>query len=199
MEGLKQLYDGRPDAVILDIMMPEMDGWELARRIREVSDVPILMLTARCQEDDVVKGLQIGADDYVSKPFSLKELEARVSAVLRRAKDAEEDTEEGIAYSDEHLIVDASRWEVWRGGSKVDLTSTELQLLLYLVENGGRVLTHRQLLEKVWGPEYVDELDYIKLFIWRLRQKIEPDPRRPSYLITERGVGYRFDGIGRRQ
>ena len=192
VEGLRQVYDCRPDAIILDIMMPKMDGWELARRIREVSEVPIVMLTARKQEHEIIRGLKLGADDYVPKPFSLKELEARVGAVLRRSKLSPARVE-SLLYSDDYLIVDAVRWEVRREGNKVDMTSTELHLLLYLVENEGRVLTHRQLLEKVWGAEYVDELDYVKLFIWRLRQKLEPDPHNPRYLITERGVGYRFD------
>jgi len=192
VEGLRQVYDDRPDAIILDIMMPKMDGWTLAKRIREVSEVPIVMLTARKQEHEIVRGLKLGADDYVSKPFSLKELEARVGAVLRRARPQPERVN-GILYSDDFLMVDSVRWEVMRDGKKVDLTSTELHLLLYLVENEGRVMTHRQLLEKVWGVEYVDELDYVKLFIWRLRRKLELNPREPRYLLTERGVGYRFE------
>lgn len=195
VEGLRQVYDDRPDAIILDIMMPKMNGWELAKRIREVSDVPIVMLTARKQEHEIVRGLKLGADDYVSKPFSLKELEARVGAVLRRAKNPPERVR-GILYADDHLVVDASRREVRREGKKVDMTSTERHLLFYLAENEGRVLTRRQLMEKVWGTEYVDELDYVKMFIWRLRRKLESDPHNPRYLITERGIGYRFQGMG---
>ncbi len=194
LEGLRQVYDSRPDAIILDIMMPKMDGWELIKRIRAVSDVPIVMLTARKEENEVLRGLRLGADDYVSKPFSLKELEARVGAVLRRAKKPTGEIA-SVLYADNHLVVDAAKWEVRREGKKLEMTSTELHLLLYLVENEGRVLTHRQLLEKVWGPEYVDDLDYVKLFIWRLRRKIEVDPHKPRYLLTERGVGYRFEGM----
>ena len=194
MEGLRQVHDSRPDAIILDIMIPEMDGWELIKRIRAVSDVPIVMLTARKAENEVIRGLRLGADDYVSKPFSLKELEARVAAVLRRTKKPTDETA-SVLYADNYLVVDAVRWEVRREGKKLDMTSTELHLLLYLVENEGRVLTHRQLLEKVWGPEYVDDLDYVKLFIWRLRRKLEVDPHNPRYLLTERGVGYRFEGM----
>ena len=192
VEGLRQVFDARPDVIILDIMMPNMDGWELARRVREISEVPIVILTARKQENEVVRGLRLGADDYVSKPFSLKELEARVDAVLRRVEQPSREIK-GILYDDGYLVVDASKWEVTREGTKVELTSTELHLLLYLVENQGRVLTHRQLLEKVWGPEYVDEIDYVKLFIWRLRRKLEPEPGHPRYIATERGVGYRFE------
>ena len=193
LEGLRQVFHARPDVIILDIMMPNMDGWELAKRVREISEVPIVILTARKQENEVVRGLRLGADDYVAKPFSLKELEARVDAVLRRVEQPCE-TIKAVIYDDGYLTVDAARWEVTRQGDKVDLTSTELHLLLYLVENQGRVLTHRQLLEKVWGPEYVDEMDYVKLFIWRLRRKLEREPRHPHYLLTERGVGYRFQG-----
>lgn len=191
LEGLQLLYNERPDLVILDIMMPKMDGWEVCKRIRELSDVPIIMLTARDQETDRVMGLRMGADDYVAKPFSLKELEARLEAVLRRTR-LPPPMRGRILYSDEELTIDSERWEVRRNGELVDLTPTELRLLLVLTENAGRVLTHQQLLEQVWGPEYTDETDYTKLFIWRLRQKIEQDPSNPCYIVTERGLGYRF-------
>jgi len=191
IEGLQILYNERPDLVVLDIMMPKMDGWEVCKRIRELSDVPIIMLTARDQETDRVMGLKMGADDYIAKPFSLKELEARLEAVLRRTR-LPPPTRGRVLYSDEILSIDSERWEVRRRGELVDLTPTELRLLLVLAENAGRVLTHQQLLEQVWGPEYIDETDYTKLFIWRLRQKIEDDPTNPRYIITERGLGYRF-------
>jgi len=191
LEGLQMLYNERPDLVVLDIMMPKLDGWEVCKRIRELSEVPIIMLTARDQETDRVMGLKMGADDYISKPFSLKELEARLEAVLRRTR-LPPPTRGRILYSDEVLSIDSERWEVRRRGDLVDLTPTELRLLLVLAENAGRVLTHQQLLEQVWGPEYVDETDYTKLFIWRLRQKIEDDPTNPRYILTERGLGYRF-------
>ena len=191
LEGLQALYNERPDLVILDIMMPKMDGWEVCKRIRELSDVPIIMLTARDQETDRVTGLKMGADDYIAKPFSLKELEARLEAVLRRTR-LPPPTRGRVLYSDDELTIDSERWEVRRRGELVDLTPTELRLLLVLAENAGRVLTHQQLLEQVWGPEYIDETDYTKLFIWRLRQKIEPEPANPVYIVTERGLGYRF-------
>lgn len=191
LEGLQEMYAHRPDLIILDIMMPKMDGWKACRRIREVSDVPIIMLTARGQEYDKVKGLKQGADDYVAKPFGLKELETRVEAVLRRTR-LPPPAERAVLYADEELVIDSERWEVSRGGEPLELTATERRLLFYLVDNAGRVLTHRQLLERVWGPEYIDEVDYVKLYIWRLRQKIEEDPSQPRYILTERGIGYKF-------
>lgn len=191
LEGLQEVYAHRPDLIILDIMMPKMDGWKACRRIREVSDVPIIMLTARGQEYDKVKGLKQGADDYVAKPFGLKELAARVEAVLRRTR-LPPPAEGAVLYADEELVIDSERWEVSRGGEPLELTATERRLLFYLVDNAGRVLTHRQLLERVWGPEYIDDVDYVKLYIWRLRQKIEEDPSQPRYILTERGIGYKF-------
>jgi len=191
LEGLQRLYDERPSIVLLDIAMPRMDGWEVCRRIRELSDVPIVILTARVLEEERVKGLKLGADDYVVKPFSLKELEARLEAVLRRAK-AGKPQKGGILFANQELVIDADRLMVTRNGSHVDLTPTELRLLLFMAENAGRVLTHRQILEKIWGAEYTDDVDYVKLFIYRLRRKIELDPEEPRYILSERGIGYRF-------
>ena len=191
LEGLQTLYNVRPDIVVLDIAMPKMDGWEACRRIRELSDVPIVILTARVQEDERVRGLKLGADDYVVKPFSLKELEARLEAVLRRAPDAKA-RRTGPLFANQELAIDAERLLVTRDGKRVDLTPTELRLLLFLAENVGRVLTHRQILDKVWGNEYSDDADYVKLFVYRLRHKIEPDPKHPQYILSERGIGYRF-------
>jgi len=192
LEGLQQMYVHRPDLIILDVMMPRMDGWETCRRIRELSDVPIIMLTARGQEADKVRGLKLGADDYVAKPFSLKELEARVEAVLRRTR-LPPHSKEAVLYADEELVIDSERWEVRRQGKPVELTATERRLLFYLAENAGRILTHQQILERVWGPEYINDTDYVKLYIWRLRQKIERDPSHPRYILTERGIGYKFE------
>ena len=191
-EGLKKMYQIRPDLIVLDVMMPQLDGWETCRRIREMSTVPVIMLTARNQEAERVKGLRIGADDYVPKPFSLKELEARIGAVLRRSGQFEPAQKQSLLYVTNDLIIDAERWEVRRDGERIELTSTELRLLLYLAENAGRVLSHQQLLEEVWGPAYVDNVDYTKLFIWRLRRKIEREPSHPRYILTERGIGYRM-------
>jgi len=191
-EGLKSFYALRPELVILDVMMPQMDGWETCRRIRELSTVPIIMLTAKGMETDRVMGLKLGADDYVSKPFSLKELVARIEAILRRTRRSDSTGKSGVLYVSGDLVVDSERWEVTRNGEPVNLTSTELRLLFYLAENAGQVLSHQQLLEHVWGPEYVDNVDYTKLYVWRLRQKIEDDPSAPRYILTERGIGYRM-------
>ncbi len=191
VQGMQQMYSQRPDMIILDVMMPKMDGWEACRRIREISDVPIIMLTARGQESDRVMGLKLGADDYVAKPFSLKELEARVEAVLRRTRPSHPDKGR-ILYADDELVIDSERFEVSKGGERVQLTGTEQRMLFYLAENAGRVLATEQILETVWGAEYVNEADYVKLYIWRLRRKIEEDPHQPSYILTERGIGYRF-------
>lgn len=191
VQGMQQMYSQQPDMIILDVMMPRMDGWETCRRIREMSDVPIIMLTARGQESDKVMGLKLGADDYVAKPFSLKELEARVEAVLRRTRSSPPDKGR-VLYADDELVIDSERFEVSRAGERVQLTATEQRLLFYLAENAGRVLSNEQILESVWGAEYVDEIDYVKLYIWRLRQKIEGDPQHPKYILTERGIGYHF-------
>lgn len=191
LQGMQQMYGQRPDLIVLDVMLPKMDGWEACQRIREISNVPIIMLTARGQETDKVMGLKLGADDYVAKPFSLKELEARVEAVLRRTR-LPPPAKGRILYADDELVIDSERLEVSRRGERVQLTATEQRLLFYLVENASQVLTNEQILETVWGSEYVNEVDYIKLYIWRLRQKIEEDPRQPKYILTERGIGYRF-------
>lgn len=190
-EGLRAFYDQHPDLIVLDVMMPQMDGWETCIRIRDLSTVPIIILTAKGQETDRVKGLRLGADDYVAKPFSLKELEARIEAVLRRAQRYESE-EEQVLYMTDDIVIDSDRWEVRRNGQRLDLTPTELRLLFYLAKNAGRILSHRQILREVWGPDYVENADYTKLFIWRLRQKIEEDPGEPQYILTERGIGYRM-------
>lgn len=190
-EGLRELYSHQPDLVILDIMMPGMDGWRVCRRIREMSDIPIIMLTAKVGQDDVVRGLEYGADDYIAKPFSVKELLARVRAVLRRGA-LPLHSEEPATYRDEYLTVSPADTRVAVRGERVEMTPTEFRLLTQFVENPGRVLTHRDLLEKVWGPEYADDVDYLHIYVWRLRQKIEEDAGEPQYILTEHGVGYRF-------
>jgi two-component system KDP operon response regulator KdpE len=194
VEGLKRFFQLRPDLVVLDIMMPAMDGWEMCARIRELSDTPVIMLTARGQEYDKVKGLKMGADDYLVKPFSLRELEARIEAVLRRGRPAALSVSKAVAYRDGTLTVDSDRWLVLRNEVPVALTATERRLLFFLVENANHIVPNDRILEAVWGPAFRDDLDYVKLYIWRLRQKIEADPEQPEYLTTERGVGYRFVG-----
>ena len=190
MEGVQKAYSNQPNLVILDIMMPGMDGWITCRRLREISDVPIVMLTARGMEADVVKGLELGADDYIVKPFGTKVLLARIHALLRRT-DASA-TKKPPIYSDGELTVDFVKRLVTVRSERVDLTPTEFKLLSNFVQNEGRVLPHSYLLTQVWGPEYVDEVNYLKLYVRYLRQKIEKDPSNPDYILTEWGVGYRF-------
>lgn len=191
-EGLRRFYRDRPHLVILDIMMPGMDGWGVCERIRDMSDVPIIVLTALTGEDDRVRGLHLGADDYVVKPFGLRELAARVETVLRRARRDEKPADSDVLYADDYLVIDADRVEIYCGRELVHLTAIELGLLFLLVRNRGRLLSRRQILENVWGVEDVGSLSYVRLYIWRLRQKIEPNPEKPRYILTEHGLGYRF-------
>jgi len=190
-EALERLRDSLPDLILLDVMMPDIDGFEVLRTIREISQVPVIMLTAKGEENDKVKGLELGADDYVTKPFSPRELVSRVKAVLRRGGTFEEDAE-GLIEVDGRLKIDFSRREVWVDDELVKLRPTEYRLLYHLVQNAGWVLTHDQILTKVWGYEYRDEPHYVRLYINYLRKKIEEDPSNPKYIQTERGVGYRF-------
>ncbi len=189
--GLERFSQLRPDLVVLDVMMPGMDGWEVCRRLRETSRVPIIMLTARANETDKIMGLRMGADDYVAKPFSLKELEARIEAVLRRVHMAPPSGED-LLYDDGILRLETAGLQVLIEGEALNLTATERRLLFALAENAGRVLSVEQILRQVWGPEYEGQTDYVKLYVWRLRQKLETDPSDPVYIRTERGLGYRF-------
>jgi len=193
-EALRLFFAHKPDLVLLDIVMPEMDGWQTCSRIRDLSDVPIIMLTGQQKnEDDVVRGLDYGADDYLLKPVGSKELLARVRAILRRAElPPALDVEKGVTYTDDYLAVDIAERKVMVNGKRVKLTPIEFRLLVFLVENAGRILTHQQLLEKVWGWEYTDDLDYVRIYISHLRRKIEPESAKPRYIMTEPGVGYYF-------
>ena len=172
-------------------MMPDMDGFEVLKIIREVSSIPVIMLTAKGEEEDRVRGLELGADDYVTKPFSPRELVSRVRAVLRRTETISS-IDHGLIEVDERLKIDFDRREVWVDDKLVQLRPTEYRLLYHLVQNAGWVVTHDQLLQKVWGHEYRDEPHYVRLYINYLRKKIEEDPAHPKYILTERGIGYRF-------
>ncbi|MEJ2448921.1 MAG: response regulator transcription factor [Anaerolineales bacterium] len=183
---------------LLDIMMPDINGFEVLKKIREVSSVPVIMLTAKGEEDDRIQGLELGADDYITKPFSPRELVSRIKAVLRRTKAFKEDQID-IIKVDDRLTIDFSRREVWVEGKKVDLRPTDYRLLYHLVKNAGWVNTHEQLLSKVWGFEYQDEPHYVRLYVNYLRKKLEEDPSNPKYILTERGVGYRFVDYKREQ
>jgi two-component system KDP operon response regulator KdpE len=191
-EGLRQLTKHQPDLILLDVMMPEIDGWEICRRIREVSSVPIIMLTAKSQEKDIVRGLEMGADDYVTKPFDPSELKARVRSLLRRTQEMVTQDRAPQVLQDGWLYVDLNRRVIKADNKPIELTPTEFRLLAALVRKLDCVIPHRQLLRQVWGPEYSDEVHYLKLYIRYLRQKLEKDPANPQYLLTEWGVGYRF-------
>jgi DNA-binding response OmpR family regulator len=196
-EALRKVTEEMPEVIILDVMMPEMDGFETLRRIREISPTPVIMLTVRGDEGDKVRGLDLGADDYMTKPFSPKELVSRVRAVLRRAEMPSPVPKTEIRV-DENLSIDFNRRKVIVRGSEVHLRPTEFRLLYHLVSNAGQVLTHETLLRRVWGYEYRDEDQYLWLYITYLRRKLEEDPKHPYYIIGERGIGYRFKELERR-
>ncbi len=192
MEAINQVREKLPHLVILDVMMPGMDGFETLSLIRETSQVPVIMLTAKGEEEDRIRGLELGADDYITKPFSPRELMSRIKAVLRRTEGTSGmDTGEVIEV-DEHLKLDFGKREVWLDSQLVKLRPTEYRLLYHLVQNAGWVMTYDQILAKVWGYEYRDETHYVRLYINYLRQKLEKDPSNPKYILTERGIGYRF-------
>lgn len=193
IDALQELYSKQPDLIILDVMMPRMDGWETAQRIRQVSQVPIIMLTAKDEESDKLKGFAAGVDDYVTKPFSFAEMVARVGAVLGRARQVPPERK-AKRYSSGTLVIDTDSRRVTKAGKVIELTPTEYRLLATLAENSGRVLSHEQLLNKVWGYEFGEDTGYVKRYIWYLRRKVEDDPRKPEHILTERGFGYLFQG-----
>jgi DNA-binding response OmpR family regulator len=192
-EGLRLAEEEQPNLVILDIMMPGMDGWETCRRLRQTSQMPILMLTAKVGQEDVIQGLELGADDYLKKPFDLKELELRVQAILRRSSAPA--AEPAAIYDDERLHVDVERRLVMLEGRPVHLTPTEFRLLGYLVGHRDRAVPHEELLAEVWGPEYTDDTAILSVYIRYLREKLEEKPGQPRHICTEWGVGYRFIGL----
>jgi DNA-binding response OmpR family regulator len=194
-EGLRQAYEIHPDVIILDIMMPDMDGWTTCQRLRNICDTPIIMLTAKTSQMDVLKGLSLGADDYLAKPCSLDELKARIRTVLRRTGGRKSESWQ-LVYDDGNLRIDLRDGAVMLQGKIVDLTPTESRLLLYLVSQKGRIVPHKELLTSVWGPEYAKEVGYLSVYVRYLRRKIEDDPEHPAYIRTRWGVGYYFAGSG---
>ncbi len=194
-DGLKKAYESRPDVIILDVMMPEMDGWLTCQRLRNMCDTPIIMLTARTDRADVLKGLSLGADDYLTKPCSFDELKARIRTVLRRSRTNSSNDWRDV-YDDGSLCIDLRDGTVRRGGEAISLTPTESRLLLYLVSQKGRIVPHRELLTSVWGPEYAEEVGYLSVYVRYLRRKLEEDPANPQYIRTRWGMGYYFAGDG---
>jgi DNA-binding response OmpR family regulator len=188
-EAIQKIEKEMPDLVILDLMLPKLDGYAVCRRVREFSSVPIIMLTARSAEVDLIHGFEVGADDYLTKPFSVTELLMRVQAVLRRSKWPEEIlTRQGFKTGP--IEIDFALHRVTVDGEEVKLTPTEYRLLVYMASNANRVLTHRELLRAVWGPEYGEESEYLRVYARYLRQKLEPEPSDPQYLLTQPGAGY---------
>ena len=190
-EGLVAAATQQPDIIILDLGLPDMDGSEIIRRVREWSTVPIIVLSARGQERDKIAALDLGADDYVAKPFAVGELLARMRVALRHAVRTADDSPEPV-FSVGELRMDLAKRQVWVGGREVHLTPIEYRLLATLVKHAGRVLTHRQLLIEVWGPNQTEQAHYLRVFTAQLRRKLETDPARPRYILTEPGVGYRL-------
>lgn len=189
--GLQKFYESRPDVIVLDIRMPEVDGWETCRLIRMVSNVPIIMLTSVCQEHEVVRGLRKGADDYVTKPFSHAILSARIEALLRRTSGQSGGANESI-YDDGFLRIDPENRLVEKENERIKLSSTEFRLLEYLFENAGRMLSYESILANVWGWECQQSVEYVHVYTSRLRTKLERDPRNAQYFVTEHGFGYGF-------
>ncbi len=186
--GLAECLSKKPDAVVLDLGLPDMDGLEVLRRIREWSQVPVLILSVREEEKQKVLALDAGADDYVTKPFGGEELLARLRVILRRSPDQDEET----VFENGDLSVNFSTRQVSRAGKEVHLTTTEYALLKLLIRHAGKVITHQQILREIWGPNTEDRVQYLRVYVTHLRQKIESDPEKPLRIKTEAGIGYRF-------
>lgn len=189
--GVQMVTSGAPDVVLLDVTLPDAEGFDVLKRIRAISDLPVLMISARGAEPDKVRGLELGADDYITKPFGSLELSARIRAVLRRARSLPPVSGAGRFEAGDISINYASH-QVNLNGAPVKLTPIEYKLVYQLTRNAGQVLLHDDLLTKIWGPEYLGELDYLRIYIRRLREKLEANPQQPRHILTERGIGYRF-------
>ncbi len=194
-EALSLIAEERPDLVVLDIVMPIMNGFQTLKKIREVSSVPVIFCSSKDEEDDRVMGLNLGADDYIVKPFSLKELVSRIRAVMRRTETDQSSARSQIVL-DNDLRIDFYERKITVRGQEVHLRPTEQRLLYELVTHAGQILSYQTLLSRVWGPEYKIEENYVRLYITYLRQKIERNPKNPKYILSERGLGYRFKNIG---
>lgn len=195
--GLEMALTENPDLILLDVMLPGLDGWEICKKVREHSQVPIIMLTAREDEVDKVLGLELGADDYITKPYSMRELAARVKANLRRSstvpvvKESEPENQDTIISGD--LAINVERYEVSKNGQTIDITLREFELLKFLAMQPDKIFSREKLLENVWGYEYYGDVRTVDVTVRRLREKIEDDPSMPKYIITKRGVGYYFN------
>ena len=199
-EGVEKTFSEDPDLILLDIMMPKLDGYEACKKIREKKNTPIIMLTARAEEVDKVLGLELGADDYVTKPFGVRELMARVKANLRKVSVREEEKQPASSGENElklgELTINAERYEVRKRGQVLDLTLREFELLRFLATQKGQIFSRETLLEKVWGYEYFGDVRTVDVTVRRLREKLEDDPGKPVYILTKRGIGYYFENNG---
>ena len=191
-EALRAFYSFRPSLLVVDMDIPEFDGWEMCTRVRDLADTPIIVLSEQGDRDDLLRGYDVGVDGYMLKPVCSRDLVQRVFATMRRKATTNGDLQVPAPFQCDSLAIDWSKNEVHVNGAKITLTPTEYKLLAYLVENKGRILTHEQVLSRVWGPEYVNDKSYVKLYIRYLREKIEDDPSSPRLIVTERGFGYRF-------
>lgn len=192
-EGMRALFNHHPDLVLLDVTMPLRDGWDILGRIREVSDIPVIMLTARDDEPDILRGFSLGADDYVTKPFSFAQLGARIKAVLARA--GHQENHQNVLQQGS-MRVDLRTRQVFRDQTQIRLTPTEFRLLVALMRHAGEVISPHELVQDAWGPQYAGEVGHVRRYIWHLRQKVEPDPENPRFIHNERGFGYRFQDTG---
>ena len=193
IDGLKLAYEHQPEIILLDIMMPELSGWDTCQRLRQMCNVPIIMLTALKQQEAIIKGLEMGADDYLVKPVTNTELAARMKAVLRRSNNSVTDfNDQDKVIKESHLIINVDKREVKSRGKRINLTPTEFRLLATLAQNRGRVLSRNFLIKHVWGEEYLDQKQYLHVYINYLRNKIEDDPNQPCLIQNVRSVGYRF-------
>ena len=192
LEGMSQLFSQRPNLIILDVMMPGMNGFEVCERIRQVSDAPLIMLTALNHEQEMLRGLEAGADDFLSKPFNAEILLARARAVFRRSENKNGGGSE-FQYDNGHLTIDVERHDVSIRGKRIKLTPVEFRLLVFLARNAGKVLTIEQIIANVWGPEYKGSTDYVHVYVSHLRKKLEDNTRSPRYILTIHGIGYIFE------
>jgi len=190
-EGISLVHTQQPDLVILDIVLPDIDGWEVLQRIRQISSVPILMLTVKENEEDIVLALDHGADDYCTKPIGMKELTARVQAIFRRAELYE--SRKQAEFADNFLRINLTEQRVFKDGTEVRLTPMEFNLLHYLLTRAGHFVKPREILSQIWGQEYVDDVDLLRTCVWQLRRKLEPNPAHPRYITNRPGFGYQFN------
>jgi len=191
-EAMRAVYSFRPSLLVVDMDIPDFDGWEMCTQVRDLADTPIIVLSEHSERNDLLRGYEIGVDGYILKPFSTRDLVQRVFSTMRRKAATNGDLQVPAPFHYDNLTIDWSRNDVRVNGTKIGLTPTEFKLLSYLVQSNGRIVTHEQILTRVWGPEYVSDKSYVKLYIRYLREKIEEDPSSPRWIVTERGFGYKF-------